>query len=329
MSLALGTLILFLLFAPGIAFRSSFNFGPLTKKYSKTSALDGFIWAIIPGAIIQLLGACYINTYHPYGYAIDYESFGKILLATNDAHAEFKKLGNYAGIILAYNLLLIIASAVIGCFFRLIIRTFQFDYISKAFRFNNEWYYTLTGESTLFKDDFYAPPGPIQLVILIIVQLCSISCILFKNGYIKIRNIKPWIKNYFYKGNEEYKRKILLRPIDSCVIESLVKVVDENYIYFGIVDSFYLNKDGTLDTILITGPKRWPIGEMSKKFELPGEVLALKYAEIVNINISVFNPPENAIKNDAIKDDNEIPEVHNTMTNLEVINELNYIHYHV
>ena len=74
MNLAFTTVLFFLILLPGIFFRLSFFYGEYSKKLSKTSAFDEFIWALIPGIVIQLFSSWLLNKFQPWDYSIDFTS---------------------------------------------------------------------------------------------------------------------------------------------------------------------------------------------------------------------------------------------------------------
>ncbi len=154
MNIAFGTFLLFLLVIPGIAFRNTYLFGPLSRKNSRSSAFDDFVWAIIPGVIIQLTGAFIINVNCPFGYYIDFGSLGKILVGGENAVTEFNAVQVNLGAILTYNLMLIITSGILGFLLRSSIRHWHLDHRWAFLRFSNEWYYILKGETKFFWENF-------------------------------------------------------------------------------------------------------------------------------------------------------------------------------
>ncbi|UYQ94366.1 hypothetical protein MKQ68_04590 [Chitinophaga horti] len=153
MNIAIGTLLLFLLVIPGISFRNAYYFGPLSKKLSKSSAFDDFIWAIIPGILFQLLFAGLVNRVQPWGYTVDFHSLGRILFNSQESAREFGKLGGHIVPILSYNAILIVLAGIFGYAVRLGIRRLHLDHYFQFLRFSNQWFYFLRGESTLFKEN--------------------------------------------------------------------------------------------------------------------------------------------------------------------------------
>jgi hypothetical protein len=153
MNIAIGTLLLFLLVIPGISFRNAYYFGPLSKKLTKSSAFDDFIWAIIPGVLFQLLFASTVNLFRPLGYSVDFPGLGRILFAGPDSGREFGKIGSHIVPILIYNAVLIILAGLAGYGVRLFIRRRRLDHRFRILRFSNQWFYFLRGEFTLFKEN--------------------------------------------------------------------------------------------------------------------------------------------------------------------------------
>ncbi len=236
MNIAIGVIVLFLLLIPGMAFRAAFSYGPLTKKYSRSSAFDDFVLGMIPGVFFQLLFAFLNNLLNPW-LAIDFASLGQILFGPNAAD-EFGRLNSFVGPILLYNIVLIAFCAFIGYKVRKIIRKHKWDLNTKIFRFNNDWWYELKGEFVLFKE----------------------------------------------LGSLNYN------SIDCCVIDCLVKVDTQYYIYTGVVEFFYPSKEGSLDKIVLSGAQKaiFPVGVHDEFKKIDSQLFVLKYSDVVNINIRVL-----------------------------------------
>lgn len=252
MNFALGTLLLFLLVVPGIAFRHAYTLGPLTKKYSKLSAFDDFIWAIIPGLIIQLLSAWIVNKVSC-SYYVDFTTIGKIFMGGPDVSKEIEKIGNNIGLILIYNIVLIIISGILGIILRKVFRYFHFDHLFRLFRFSNEWHYILRGETDFFIEHKQSPKKGLNLY------------------WDVIRS----------KGRHDYT-----------IINAVVRGHKNHcYIYSGILLFFNLNRDGSLDTIVLKGVKRIKYSELKKEtneceyYFIPTDIVVLKYSEIITISV--------------------------------------------
>jgi len=251
MNIALGTLLLFLLVVPGIAFRKGYIHGNLTKKISKSSAFDEFIWAIIPGVLIQLLAAYTVNR-NNWGYKIDFSSLGTILLGNVNASNEYRKIGENLGAILSYNLILIGGAGIFGYLLRCIIRLANLDHLCTFFRFNNEWFYLLKGEFIFFYRHAEAPKRVLRLVWYLIRF--------------------PFQKN---------------RPA-SCTVNAVVKTDAGTYIYTGIIHSFYLTKEGGLESIVLENAIRRKFFEIHPPddfYEIPTNIVILKHSEIITMSV--------------------------------------------
>lgn len=268
MNLALGTVLLFLLIIPGIAFRSSYFYGPLTKKFSKHSAFDDFIWGIIPGVTFQLIGSLIVNACNPFGYEINYTSLGKILFSSQEAASEFGNIQSHLAQILGYNFSLIVFAACSGTFFRLLIRRLHLDHRFKIFRFNNEWFYLIKGEFKFFAE--------------------NISDL--DKEYYKSQVYDSWASNG--KKVPLWIWRIWIFIIKNqqivCTIHAVVKAdKDSAYIYTGLLDSFYLQRDGSLDTIVLSQPQRRKFFDKDEPtpYDIPTGIIVLKNEHITNINV--------------------------------------------
>jgi hypothetical protein len=156
MNLAFGTLLIFLLVVPGIAFRVAYFHGEFSKKFLKTSAFDDFIWALIPGVIIQFLATVIIQKCPSFDVEVDIESLGFLLMGAKDdsnVKTSFLSIQNNLWNILIYNGALISISGISGYMGRKMVRRFKWDIKSRLFRFNNEWYYLMTGEIVNFPEN--------------------------------------------------------------------------------------------------------------------------------------------------------------------------------
>ncbi|UAY53214.1 hypothetical protein [Ferruginibacter albus] len=289
MSIALGTLLLFLLVIPGIAFRNAFIFGPLTKKFSKSSSFDEFIWALIPGLIIQLVGAFVVNEFHAFGFNINFSGLGEILFSGTNAIEEFGDIEKVLGPILAYNFILIIIGGLFGFLCRKIIRFVCLDHYFRSFRFSNEWYYILRGETIFFKEHI----NPSEKKIRADKRKDKILA-----EKLRRQSLNRTPKQKISDSLSDFKNFIHRNKIDTCVINAVVKTDLGNcYIYSGIIHSFYLTKDGLLDTILIRGASRRKFTDDKEEniYKIPTEIVVLKNSEIVTISVNTLEIKQEVI----------------------------------
>ncbi len=166
MNFALNTFLILLLIAPGIAFRSAYSFGPLTKKFSQYSTLYDFTWTVIPGVLFQLLASILISKFDFFGdQEVSFLSLGHILFNTpcvapigdkdiSCAAKEFSRIGENLTLIVRYNLGVIAFGGIVGFSLRKTIRCLNLDHRFQWMRFDNEWFYLLRGEFIFFRERY-------------------------------------------------------------------------------------------------------------------------------------------------------------------------------
>lgn len=273
MNIALGTLLLFLLVIPGIAFHKTFSFGPQTKQFSKLSAFDDFIWAIIPGVTFQLTASLFVNWIKPWNCYVDFESLGNILFGSNAAR-EFSKLNYSLDSILKYNVLLIFIAGAVGYICRKLISSWlKLDHSLKFLRFNNEWHYLLTGKFVFFQE--YDLPSPDQAT-------------------------REKIKEF--KKKQKIEKRKMKKNFATCMAFIVAKSEDNKLHFFrGYILRFHLFKDGELDTVWLTGTARcvidWNESQPSEDewIKIESHVLVIKGCEIVDLSVRVITFHEDKI----------------------------------
>lgn len=147
MSLAFAAVELFLLFAPGVIFRRSYLSYPFSKRFSASSASDEVLWAIIPAIALHLLGLAVLGLCWPQ-YGVDFQTLGVLLVGAKDdaaSAAAFGNLGEHLWSIAGYNAGLYLLAVASGGGARQLVLRFELDRKFQVFRFNNDWYYLLTG----------------------------------------------------------------------------------------------------------------------------------------------------------------------------------------
>lgn len=147
MSLAFSAVLIFLIFAPGAILRRSYLSGRFSKKFIYSTPVDELVWAIVPGALLHLAMIYGLHTFT--AYRIDFTTLGFLLVgARDDAHVAraFAALNRDLWLITRYNLFLWFVAALLGHGFRLLVWLLHLDKRFETLRFNNEWYYLLTGE---------------------------------------------------------------------------------------------------------------------------------------------------------------------------------------
>jgi hypothetical protein len=240
MSLAFSAVLIFLIFAPGAILRRSYFSGRFSIKFVSSSPLDEIVWAIIPGTFLHLIMIYFIQNFS--SQQLDFATLGFLLVGTNDdanTARAFQALGSDIWLITKYNLTLWAVAAIMGHLSRLVVRRYRLDLKFNLLRFNNEWYYLLSGETIKTK------PGEVNYV---------------------------WI-------------------------DALVETVGGSVLYSGFLVNFNLSRDGGLESIYLTEVTRRDLKsdlmdeakQKQKYHAIPGDIFVVKYTQVVNLNISIYD----------------------------------------
>jgi hypothetical protein len=147
MNIALTSFVLFLLLVPGIIFRRFYYTGEFSKQYFKSSALELVFSTVIPATLLHCLWMFLANKWFRQG--IDVATVTDIITGNHSSKhwpATLTVFKNSYHNIVVYNISLWFFSAGIGLLFKFIIRKTKLDRKIKMFRFQNEWFYLLSGE---------------------------------------------------------------------------------------------------------------------------------------------------------------------------------------
>jgi len=240
MSLAFSAVLIFLIFVPGAILRRSYFSGRFSIKFVSTSPLDEIVWAIIPGAVLHLIMIYFVKNFCI--QQLDFTTIGFLLVgAKDDANTAraFQVLGRDIWLITKYNVILWMIAGVIGHGFRIVVRRYRLDLRFNLLRFNNEWYYLLSGETNKTK------PGEVNYV---------------------------WI-------------------------DALVETAGGSVLYSGFLVDFNLSRDGGLESIYLTEVTRRYLNSDSsddakpkQRYQaIPGDIFVIKYTQVVNLNISIYD----------------------------------------
>ncbi|MEX2231046.1 MAG: hypothetical protein WD824_02710 [Cyclobacteriaceae bacterium] len=157
MSLAVPTLTLIFLLAPGVSYRYAYYSGAFSQQYFKTSFSDLLIAAILPAVIIHaILFYCVVQHY----YEIDSKTIGVLLSGITEpanVKAAFSNLYYNAKEIYIYLAGASILAAAAGAAIRSLVRGLRIDRIWEPLRFQNRWHYLFTGEILDFPGQLGSP----------------------------------------------------------------------------------------------------------------------------------------------------------------------------
>ncbi|MCX6582242.1 MAG: hypothetical protein NT166_18885 [Candidatus Aminicenantes bacterium] len=147
MNVAVSSILLFLVFSPGIVFRRGYYSGKFSRKYIKIDLIDEITWAIIPGLIINI-GCIYLFQWIT-GYKINISSLGFLLTGFNnnsESSLIFKKIETNLIPIALFFILSWVLSFLLGKTCLLLVRFFKLDHRFISLRFPNHWFYFFSGE---------------------------------------------------------------------------------------------------------------------------------------------------------------------------------------
>lgn len=186
---------------------------------------------------------------------------------------------------------------------------------SCGYNINLQFLYAIIKGDDVDKIDFASIEGSVSFFILYSLVLLVAAALLgwllrkvviganldLKYSFLKINN--DW---YYIFSGRILKEKVKL--IDFIQIDALVNTADGEYIYCGILEDFFLTKEGGLDRLYLknvyrrkmtddihTSQKYYP---QSKKFDeryysMPGEYFVIFHQNVLNLNVTYYQLEEN------------------------------------
>lgn len=247
MNIALGALFIFLLLYPGILFRIAYLNGPYSRKNIQSSLVDELVLSLIPALFLQGTGYWVVQSW--LNYNVHLELVYQLIIGANNPSykPDFILAQNSILPFMAYNAVLFVTALGLGKVARAVIARTKADIKYNSLRFNNDWYYLLTGKIV----DFPGWPG---------------------------------------KSTQ----------IEYVFADVLVETKECSYLYCGVLEEFYFNKD-VLDRLVLTqvfrrkvekdpmkdtksGPKAFD----DRYYQMPGDVFILPFNQVRNINLTYY-----------------------------------------
>jgi hypothetical protein len=141
MNVALTTILIIILFLPGLVFRRAYYSEPFSYKYISNNILFDIANAIIPSFILHLIGIWCVERFTDYmvNFYVLEKLFGTIKYSAQES--PFVNIGNNFGEIFTYFLGLVLLALSSGHLIRFVIIKCNLDLYLKFLHFNNEWYY--------------------------------------------------------------------------------------------------------------------------------------------------------------------------------------------
>lgn len=155
MNIALGALLLFLLLFPGILLRMAYLNGPYSRKNIQTSLVDELILSLVPALFMQGTGYLLVNAFS--GYRVRLLPVYQLIVGASHPqyHPDFKLIEASLPLFLGYCLVMFGLALSLGKAARYGVERLGLDILVHSLRFNNEWYYLLSGRIL----DFPGWPG--------------------------------------------------------------------------------------------------------------------------------------------------------------------------
>lgn len=255
MNIAVGALVLLLLIFPGILFRFAYLSGPYSRKNFQSSISDEVVLSLIPAFLIQTLA--YFIIEHILGIDI---KVGLLLRLVSQISSiipeEFESIENSILFFTTYSILTCIFGFLSGKLFRNMVSKNNWDIKYHSLRFNNEWYYLLTGRIL----DFPGNSGGSGKISLVRVDVMSES----------------QDNTIIYSG---ILREFYLSKADGLDRIYLTNVYRRN-----------LNDDSPRE---LTAPLEQEFDD--RYYKMPGDVFVIPYQLIKNINITYYIIEEDGV----------------------------------
>lgn len=151
MTIAFSTILLFLLFTPGIIFRINYYTSVFSKVNLKTRVVDEIVWSSVHALLFHLFGLLLVRNI--LGYSPDIRLLGHLLSGTTDIGIKneiFQNIKDFKYEIILYNLWINFIPIPIGNLCRELVRISGMDIRFRRFRFPNRYFYILSGEALQF-----------------------------------------------------------------------------------------------------------------------------------------------------------------------------------
>jgi hypothetical protein len=248
MNFALGALILLLLIFPGILFRFAYLSGPYSRKNFQTSLSDEFVLSLIPAFLIQTSGYFFIE--HVLGLQVNLSLLIRLISGSQSLqNSDFILIGKSLFFFSFYNSVTFLIGFLFGKLFRNLVAKNHWDLKYHSLRFNNEWYYLLSGRL----QDFQSKSGESGKANLVGIDVLCES----HEGTIIYTGI---LREFYLSKNDGLDR-----------------------IYLTDVYRRKLGDDSSKE--LATPVER----ELDKRYyKMPGELFVIPYLQIKNMNISYY-----------------------------------------
>lgn len=260
MNIALSSLLLILLILPGIIIRYFCRRGFWKSPVSLSSPSNEIFYGIIFSLCLHfLIYRIICITKFNYDFNIILAVMTGTINTTSITYIS-ENIHTHFTIILFYFIIINLLSMILGITLNITVRFLKLDLKFKLFRFNNEWFYILSGEESIISE----------------IQDNKL-----------LQKLKLSIKRI----------DTILDTTNVC-ISAIVDHNSNQYIYWGYVSNFYFNKKGELDRIFLKNTHRRNLNNdkedntkttrppNDKRFyKIHGDFVIFKYSDLKTLNV--------------------------------------------
>jgi len=252
MNLAIGTFLVLILLVPGAIFRRFYYNAQFSKQYLKPSFVELVLSGFVLSLLIHFIGFMCCELI---GRPWDIEVILNLLAGGASFDESAQRVSSHFNLILSYNLLVWLFSAILGVVSHKVIRLAALDQRFKLLRFSNYWHYVFFGEFTNFPR----------------------SSIRFNNSS------SDEIEGVFVDALIETKEGTIL-------YEGIL--VDYELTKDGSLDCIYLHQSQRRrlsdDPCPSSVEDHSSTNEPPIHYEIPGFVLVIPYSKILNLNLTYW-----------------------------------------
>lgn len=148
------SVLVLLIVAPGLAFFRAYYSDRFSIRYSRLTVTDQVFRSIVPAITIQAIAILIINAIST-SYIVRLDVLGILLTGAKDdttLRYSFEVVQSSLGQLISYHLFMVSLGAIAGWQSRRMVRNLKWDRRFTWLRFDNKWFYLLSGEVVEFTE---------------------------------------------------------------------------------------------------------------------------------------------------------------------------------
>ena len=148
------SVLVLLIVAPGLAFFRAYYSDRFSIRYSRLTITDQIFRSIVPSITVQIIAIMIINACSA-SYIFRLDVLGLLLTGAKDDDTLKESFGiiqNSLGMLISYHLFMISLGGLLGWQCRRLVRSRKWDRQFTWLRFDNKWFYMLSGEVVEFSE---------------------------------------------------------------------------------------------------------------------------------------------------------------------------------